>query len=501
MSKKSKKRIVESIDQPTLFADIEKKQYTDEQEKFITFKGRESVLLIATAGSGKTYCSVERLKFLIKQGVPPEKIIFFSFTKAATDELVERIGNDAVKITTIHAFSFHILSKIGKFKKVATFYDFVNWFKKNYKPKGIVTEEEKHDFNEKIHKLYDESDYISSSISAYKLQMADGIKVPVPEFFHTYQEFLRKERSRDFSDMLIEVRSAFEEDKWLNMFKNRYDYIFIDEYQDTSTIQLQVLLALNAKYYYLIGDRNQAIYSYSGTNCDKVEEMLKNRRSTTEMSLTMNFRSDKSIITNSNKFSSLKAIANSKEEGFVNKDVILDNHELGKILGSSRNQVVALVRTNTVIRNLELYFLKRKLPMRYFNYLTPAELNAIPKGIDFINDSTKNKLKVLLGADDGKGNPIYDSYMDIYSFIKTYENSNNFITSIHKSKGREFDVCIVINSLPPDLIHELGYDKLLSKKQLKRITFSDKEEDQEQKNIHYVAVSRSKHGLYFMVAN
>jgi len=500
MSRKSKKRIIESPDQPTLFTEIEKKNYTDEQKEFITYTGDSSVILAATAGSGKTFSSVERLKFLLNKGVPPEKIIFFSFTKAATEELAERIGNDAVKITTIHAFSFHILSKIGKFKKVATFYDFVNWYKKNCKPTGNITYEERQEFNEKIRRLYDEGDYISSSISAYKLQIADDIKVPVPEFFHTYQDFLRSERSRDFSDMLIEVRDAFADDKWLNMFKNKYDYIFIDEYQDTSTIQLQVLLALNAKFYYLIGDRNQAIYSYSGTNCDMVEEMLKNRRTTIEMSLTVNFRSDKSIIRNSNNFSSLRATAYSKEEGFVNRDVILDNHKLGELLRSSSEQVVALVRTNTTIRSLELDFLKKRLPMKYFNYITPAELDSIPKGLDTLHDSTKKKLDALLGVKNKKGISVFTSYVDIYSFIKVHENCNNFITSIHKSKGREFDVCIVVNSLPPDLVSELGYDKLLSKKQLKRITFSDKEEDQEKKNIHYVAVSRSKRGLYFMVA-
>jgi len=500
MAKKSKKTIKNDHNnsQLNIFSEIEKKSYTNEQRGFIEYDSGCSILLAATAGSGKTFSSVERLKFLLKKGIDPEKIIFFSFTKAATEELKERIGNDGVKITTIHAFSYHILAKIGKFKKVATFYDFVNWFKKNYKPTGFCTQEEKKEFNENVHKLYDESEYISSSISAYKLQMADGIKVPVPEFFHTYQEFLFKNKSRDFADMLIEVRNAFTEDKWLNMFKNKYEYIFVDEYQDTSSIQMEVLLALNAKLYYLIGDRNQAIYCYSGTNCDRVEEMLRTRRETIEMSLTINFRSDQAIVRNSNRYSSLKAIANSQEEGFVNKNIILKNSELEELMRNAHHQVVVLVRTNAVIRRLELYLLKKKFPMKYFNYITPKEMEDIKKG-EF-HDSLKQKLDELMKACDDGGNPVYVNYTDVYSFIKRYENSNNFITSIHKSKGREFDICIVVNSIPPQLIKDGGFDRVLSKKQLKRITFDKDDADQEQKNIHYVAVSRSKHGLYYMVA-
>mgnify|MGYP000627693414 FL=1 len=103
-----------------------KKSYTKEQLNFIEFDGPESIILSATAGSGKTHSTVGRLNHLLANGVDPNRIIFFSFTNDAVNELRHRIDNE-VKITTIHSFTSSILGKLGKFKPIVTFYDFINW--------------------------------------------------------------------------------------------------------------------------------------------------------------------------------------------------------------------------------------------------------------------------------------------------------------------------------------------------------------------------------------
>lgn len=266
MAKKAKKLTSEEVGQLSFINTLDRVNYTVEQTEFVDYDENKSVILIATAGSGKTFSCVQRLKVLLRRGVSPDKIIFFSFTKAATEELIKRVGRDDVKITTIHAFALGILAKAGKFKTIVTFHDFIKWYKEKYKPGISASRESKNEFYEIIGNLYEEGDYISSAIAAFKLQSADNIKCQVPLFLSQYTEFLRQTRSRDFSDMLIEVRDLLKEDKWLKMFRGQYDYIFVDEYQDTSTIQLQILLSLNAKYYYLIGDRNQSIYGYSGAS-------------------------------------------------------------------------------------------------------------------------------------------------------------------------------------------------------------------------------------------
>jgi len=491
----TKSKVLDSKNQLSLVQELEshhklnKLPTTQEQDKFINFSGDESVILSATAGSGKTFSCVQRLKTLISRGVDPGRIIFFSFTKAATEELSSRIGRDDIQITTIHAFCLGILSKVGKYREIASFYDFISWFKEKYKPSYYSSEPEKEEFMQTINRMYEDADFLSSSISAFKLQSADGIKSKLPDYFYEYVAFLRDRKSRDFADMLIEVRDLLREDKWLRMFRDKFDYIFVDEYQDTSSIQMEILLALNAKFYYLIGDKFQSIFGYSGANCDKLEGMLNEKRKTTRLMLSINFRSDMSIVENSNKYSSLKAFANSKEKGFVNTKILLKVDELVDVL-NSYDEIVVLVRTNDVIKRLEADLLKRRYPMQYKNIVSDSEMKKIMKGEEPMKVLAHKWPKLRHG---------FNNIHELIYFIKENSDSKKFITTIHKSKGREFDYCVVVNSISPEVLRQHPkYDKL-TKKHLQQISFEYEDEDVEPKNIHYVAVSRSRHGLYFMV--
>lgn len=463
---------------------------TGEQTSFIEYpvKGPDSnsVILSATAGSGKTFSAVERLKFMLANGVDPSKIIFFSFTVAAVEELKKRVANDQIKITTIHSFCTHLLGKMKKMRKIVTFYDFIDWFKEFHKPKSGSPQKDIQQFYYDVEKLYDTAEYLSSEISAFKLQTADNIKCKVPDYIKQYQDFQRRTKSIDFSDMLILVRESLKEDKWLRMFRNQYDYIFVDEYQDTSSIQMQILLSLNAKYYYLMGDRSQSIYGYSGANCDAIEAMLKRRRQTVEMHLSTNFRSAKSIVENSNRHSSLKAIPFHQEEGKVHRKIILFEH-LVEIL-KNNPYVVVLVRTNSVIRELEKRLISLKVPMRYENYLKKSEIDDILKAKERV--STRNKMRELL--------PYFGTADAVIEFIKLNIDKQSHIKTIHKSKGLEFPVCVVVNSIAPDILQENNLS--IPKEYLSLISYDpDNIEDQESKNVHYVAISRAINELYFMI--
>lgn len=499
MARKKIKHVDSS--QLNLLHALEDVKYTEEQKEFVEFNGNESVILAATAGSGKTFSCVQRLKELTARSVDPSRIIFFSFTKAATEELKKRVGRDDIKITTIHSFAFSILAKVGKFKKVATFYDFISWYKIQNMPPKYASFSVKEDFYEIISTMYEEAENASAQISSYKLQSADGVKTKFPDYFVDYEKFLIKTRSRDFSDMLIEVRDILKEDKWLKVFRGKYDYIFVDEYQDTSVIQLEILLSLNAKYYYLIGDRNQSIYGYSGANCNRIEGMLKARRDVIEQSLSINFRSDKSIVENSNRFSSLEATPKSEKLGFVKKYIIFKIEETNKVkendlslidVLNKHTEVAILVRTNSVIKSIEFELLKRKYPIKYANYITESDFKEWKKGnVNTVLKSKLNKLKEY-----------FKSEHEIFMFIEMTKHSLKLVTSIHKSKGREFENCVVVNSIDPDLVDDIGLSKVMSKKQLAKITFDPNDSnDLESKNIHYVAVSRSKVGLYYMLYN
>ena len=273
------------------------------------------------------------------------------------------------------------------------------------------------------------------------------------------------------------------------MFKNQYDYIFVDEFQDTSTIQMSILLALNAKYYTIIGDISQSIFLYSGANADAIISMLKKRRTCEDMALSMNFRSAKMIVEHSNQYSDLKAVPFSQEDGIVHKHIVLFE-DLFKII-KKHPDVAILVRNNSMIKEIEKRMLLRKQPMRYFNYLTAQECDDLKKAKE--RPSTKKKVKALL--------PVYKTVDNIIEFIEANKDCKVFATSIHKSKGREFPVTVIVNCISPEL---LKYNNLteLDEETFNKISFNPdgtSVEDFEAKNVFYVAVSRAKHELYFML--
>jgi len=461
---------------------------TEEQLNFIEYpiKSSSSVILSATAGSGKTFSAVERLKFMLANGVDPSKIIYFSFTVAAVQELKKRINNDEIKITTIHSFCTHILGRMKKMRKIATFYDFIDWFKETHKPKYGSPQKDSQQFYFEVEKLYETAEYLGSEIAAFKLQTADGIKCKMPDYLKEYQRFAKETKSIDFSDMLIQVRDALKEDKWLKMFRNQYEYIFIDEYQDVSSIMMQILLNLNAKYYYLMGDRNQSIYGYSGANCDVVEAMLKRRRQTVEMNLSMNFRSAKLIVENSNKHSSLQATSFHKQNGIVHRKIILFNNLIDIL--KENPYVAVLVRTNSVIKEIEKRLMILKIPIRYENYLKASEIEDLMKAKERV--STKNKIRELL--------PHFGTADAVIEFIKSNQNQQSHIKTIHRSKGLEFPVCVVVNSVSPEILKENNIE--IPKEYISSFSYDpDDENDYESKNIHYVAISRAQESLYFMI--
>lgn len=482
----AKKKSGTDLMQVSLLDQIDAQSDTQEQTTFIEYGGKKSVILGATAGSGKTYSSVRRLKHLLKRGVDPKKIIFFSFTKAATEELIKRVDNKDIKITTIHAFCLSVLLRAGKKKDVTSFYDFIEWYKAAYKPYANAARNETEEFYSNISEMYESAELISGQISAFKLQQADGIKSKLPTYFLDYEKYQKEKRGRDFADMLIEVHDMFKEDKWLNMFKGKYDYIFIDEYQDTSTIQLKTLLALNAKHYYLIGDKNQSIYAYQGSNCEKLGEMLKERREVESMTLTINFRSDTSIVENSNNYSNLKAKAHSTEAGDVDYTVFTAPEQLKGVL-DAHEEVAVLVRTNKVIKQLEQEFLDMKYPMRYFNYITPRDIEQYKEG----------KTSPMLQRKLNSAAKPFGGEKQLIDFIEENRKSQKIITSIHKSKGREFDVCVVVNSIAPEVLDDNGF--VLPEKEFKKVSFTYDDKGVEERNIHYVAISRAKHKLHYML--
>jgi superfamily I DNA/RNA helicase len=461
--------------------------FTEEQLTFIKHAGTESVILTATAGSGKTASATARLKWLLDQGVKPSRIIFFSFTNDAVDELRKRIKNDKIHITTIHSFCLSTLARCKKFKKTVEFSHFIKWYKKKSNPGPKARFDEKLAYKKRVERLESEPEYYSSQISKYKMLQLENTKSRLPDYYIDYCKFLKASGSRDFVDMLSETFKLTDSKTWDDNFYKKYDYVFVDEYQDTSALQMKILLKLKAKVYHLIGDRNQSIYGFSGSDCYMIEKLLKQDKKTIEYSLSKNFRSDINIVQNSNKYSSLQAVAESSRTGKVQLGLI-DEFDVIDMIKKGKD-VVMLARTNMVIKHLEEKFLLRKLPIRYCNIFTENEIEIIRKRTG-VTPQLNSKLKRIL--------PHFGKPSELLKFLDENADSKSFITTIHKSKGREFPNCVVVNSLSPEIIEFNELD--LNNKELKEYSFDPGDiADAEARNVHYVAITRPKNELYFMI--
>lgn len=467
-----------------------KTTFTEEQRLFIEADLKASIILKATAGSGKTFSLTERVRYLIEQGIDPSRILFFSYTVAAVEEFKRRLNDDRIKITTIHSFCQSLLAQMGKYKNVVNIYDFLAWYKQNCKPSKSAPAKTKAEFYEKISDLYQDAEYLSSEIAAFKLQSASGIKCKVPDLIKEYKQFCYESKSRDFSDMLIEVYESLKENKWLNKFKNKYDYVLIDEFQDTSLIQIEIIKRLNPKYITCAGDINQSIFGYSGANVHEVIKTLKKFRNFKEMTLSINFRSGKNIVENSNNYADLIAIPSNDFDGSVNKKIILLEKTIDIL--KENEEVVFLCRTNKVIKEIEKHFLINKIPFNFKSYFTEKELEQLRGNIEHPNLNNTildGKLRAVLNR--------YKNIKELLEFIDSGKSLKKYAMSIHKSKGLEFDTCIVVNCFSPELIE---YNKLkLDEKSKNHLSFDmDKEEDFEAKNVFYVSITRPIRNLSFL---
>ena len=141
---------------------------------------------------------------------------------------------------------------------------------------------------------------------------------------------------------------------------------------------------------------------------------------------------------------------------------------------------------------MELLFLSKKIPMKYFNILDDEDLEIIREKKEIDKKQAKKFKKIL---------PNFPGTADeLVQFISDNQDSKTFVTSIHKSKGREYPTCVVVNSLSPEVLEHNGID--LEPKEIARLSFDrDNPDHREAERIHYVAVTRPEKELYYLMVD
>lgn len=416
-----------------------------------------SILTIAGAGSGKTKTLVYRVARLIENGVNPQNILLLTFTKKAADEMLSRASLildsrcEQVAGGTFHSFSNYILRKYSSFLELKNNFtildrsdseDVVNHIRGN-----IIGKQEKR-FPKKHTILDIYSKAINKNINAQTIieteyKQFEHCLEKITEISKEYTNYKRENSLLDYDDLLLYLKILLSSnDDLRKKISNQYKYILVDEYQDTNTIQSEIikLLASEHNNVMAVGDDSQSIYSFRGANFKNILEFPQTFPNTKIIKLEQNYRSSQNVLELAN-----KVIKKAKEKYTKNLFSTIENPNKPALICSSDlqteaefitqkilelyeeenvplNDIAVLARSARMTYNLEIELAKKNIPYKKFGglkfietahvkdviahlrvILNPNDIisyNRILLLLDGIGNQTANKLIPILTNSD-----------------------------------------------------------------------------------------------------
>lgn len=381
------------------------------------------LLIIAGAGAGKTKTLTTKIAYLIeKKNVAPENILAITFTNKAAKEMKDRlfktIGQTAkyLQVSTFHSFglkllrenydalgydkNFVIMDSDDSLTVVKKIIKDIGYDPKIYNPRAI---------RNKISSCKNEM----TSPEAYEKYAASDFEKVVQEVYAKYEKKLQRNNSVDFDDLLLLPIELFKKNPdILNKYQDLYQYILIDEYQDTNEAQYILTKMLSAKNRKItcVGDDSQSIYSFRGANYKNILNFEKDYKDAKTILLEQNYRSTSNIldaanqVIKNNKMRKDKNLWTSRGIGekikyyraYNERDeaqyVIRKIKEL-----TNRNveykDIAVLYRTNAQSRVLEEEMLKENLPYRVigsFYFYSRKEIKDLIAYLRLIHNSKDN---------------------------------------------------------------------------------------------------------------
>jgi DNA helicase II / ATP-dependent DNA helicase PcrA len=275
-------------------------------QKDAVLHGEGPLLVLAGAGSGKTRVIVHRIAYLIhERGVSPWQILAVTFTNKAAGEMRERVqhilgGGDLPLISTFHSTCARILRQdivhIGYDRNFAIYDD------KDCERllKEVQTElnlDEKRYPAKALSGAIDE--FKNAGITPENVQSGSPYEATLARVYALYQERLKRCNALDFGDLLLLTVQLFEEQPGvLKKYRDRYQWIMVDEYQDTNPVQYRLvqLLAGPRQNLCVVGDDDQSIYGWRGADIRNILEFEKDFPNVKVVKLEQNYRSTKTIL-------------------------------------------------------------------------------------------------------------------------------------------------------------------------------------------------------------
>lgn len=364
-------------------------------------------LVIAGAGSGKTRVLTYKIAYLLQQGVKPWSIMALTFTNKAAREMKERIGKLVGQELAQHLYmgTFHsIFSRI--LRAEAQHIGFTNNFTiydESDSRSLIKTIVKEMGLDEKVYKPA--SVHSRISMAKNNLMSADNYardkelyqadqraKMPrVGDIFFTYVQRCQQANAMDFDDLLTLTFKLFQEHEDIRKkYADRFDFLLVDEYQDTNHAQMRIVMQLckEKERVCAVGDDSQSIYSFRGANIDNILSFQSRFKEARLFKLEQNYRSTQSIVEaanslikhNSNQIPKHVYSKNDKGESLIYKPAYSDKEEALIVCREIKrikrqddcqySDFAILYRTNAQSRSFEEEFRKQGIPYRIYGGLS-----------------------------------------------------------------------------------------------------------------------------------
>ena len=277
------------------------------------------LLIVAGAGAGKTKTITHRIVNLIKEGVAPEKILAVTFTNKAAKEMRERVVAEIEKntkgqntlpfISTFHSLGVYIIKENARILGLTKYFtildegDTTTLIKDTIKeigldPKQYDPRRIKNIISREKGKFTEMTDYVENSTDPAS-DGASFLGKIVAQVWQIYENKKIKENSLDFDDLLLKATKLLKENEVIRkIYQEKWEYIHIDEYQDTNEVQYLMarLLAGEKKNICVVGDADQNIYSWRGANLKNILNFEKDYPGAKIILLEENYRSTKNIL-------------------------------------------------------------------------------------------------------------------------------------------------------------------------------------------------------------
>ena len=464
------------------------------------------VMVMAGAGSGKTKVLTTRISYIIKElKVIPSKILAVTFTNKAALEMKKRVADmldintDYMWVSTFHSFcarllrmeidamppynkKFNILDEDDSLKIVKKIIEDLD-FDTDYKPKVI-------------------RELISKSKNFKNYSIRDPRLLNIFTIVNQkYEERCKEENLLDFDDLIIKTIELFNKNpNILEKYQNQFDYVLVDEFQDTNAMQydLMTLLARRNRNIFVVGDDFQSIYSFRGAKIENIMKFQTEYKDYTLILLEENYRSTTQILDLANNII-LKNPNQIKKIMFSNKKVgplpkyyrATSSYDetifvINKILegirkGKNYSDFAIMYRANSISRSFEDQLVKNKIPYTIYgglSFFSRAEIKDMSAYLrllihpddDFSFDRVVNVPKRKIGKKILENLKIkaYEKTLPLYDAIDHYsgngiaaDNLRNFKSTLDEIRNRIEDL-----SLPgilKEIYDKTGYDDEIRK--------------------------------------